>query len=405
MSKFCPAPWINISTDVNGSVRPCCYYAQPKSQKGPKIPFMHEQSLKDIFEGPEFTQIRQQFLDGEQPEDCYACWAAEDAGVSSYRQGMIKKANTEGIDLTVPTATMPTRWDFKLSSVCNLKCINCNHTASSSIYKELRAAGQKTYDDKTYKYFLSDKVKGTENEQYFKDNLKNCEFIELTGGEPFSSPENIWLIQQVIDSGYAKNINLGITTNGTFYIPRVIEMLKQFRYVHIAISLDDIEHRVEYSRFGTDWEKISENIDKYQQLMIDTGKQISTFFTCTVGWMNVFYLEEYINYIEKRWPHITYGVTPLWGPVYLNISHLPDEVKEEVSKKLTHPRWQGIKNYMNKQVDQSIVEEAVYKFIKHQGTKDTLRGNNFKETYPEFYEHLEFFFKVYRQGINIWDIF
>jgi hypothetical protein len=27
--KFCPVPWYHIVIDTNGSIRPCCRYAQP----------------------------------------------------------------------------------------------------------------------------------------------------------------------------------------------------------------------------------------------------------------------------------------------------------------------------------------------------------------------------------------
>ena len=67
MSNFCYAPFISISTDVNGSIRPCCRYAQPDKQREYKMPNMKDGRIDKLFNGKEFQMLRQAFRDGKQP--------------------------------------------------------------------------------------------------------------------------------------------------------------------------------------------------------------------------------------------------------------------------------------------------------------------------------------------------
>ena len=74
-SSFCPAPWYHISTDVNGSIRPCCRYKQPlgsnnDGQEKYKMPWMYTDTLEKHWNGPEFKKLRKAFMNGEKPPEC-----------------------------------------------------------------------------------------------------------------------------------------------------------------------------------------------------------------------------------------------------------------------------------------------------------------------------------------------
>ena len=93
MSKFCYAPFISISTDVNGSIRPCCRYAQPDKQIEYKMPNMKDGRIDELYNGEEFQKLRQAFNEGKMPAECYTCWNEESAGVPSFRQMYFRKEN------------------------------------------------------------------------------------------------------------------------------------------------------------------------------------------------------------------------------------------------------------------------------------------------------------------------
>ena len=68
-NNFCAAPWVAISTDVNGSLRPCCRFNQPHKQKEHVMPFMKDGTLNELWNGPEFKKLRQAFINGEKPRE------------------------------------------------------------------------------------------------------------------------------------------------------------------------------------------------------------------------------------------------------------------------------------------------------------------------------------------------
>ena len=127
--KFCPLPWINISIDVNGSLRPCCRYLQPNAQTNHKLPYIHNASgnLDKHYNSEAWKKLRQAFINGEQPNECNMCWNDEQGGVKSYRETFVETKNIDlsKVDFTSDTIDAPLTLDLKLNNVCNLKCRIC----------------------------------------------------------------------------------------------------------------------------------------------------------------------------------------------------------------------------------------------------------------------------------------
>jgi radical SAM protein with 4Fe4S-binding SPASM domain len=73
-ASFCVLPWVNLSTDVNGSLRPCCKFAQPNPSNEYQLPNMKEGRLDDLWNDQRFQNLRQAFLDGKKPNECRSCW-------------------------------------------------------------------------------------------------------------------------------------------------------------------------------------------------------------------------------------------------------------------------------------------------------------------------------------------
>ena len=57
--SFCTLPWVNLSTDVNGSLRPCCKFAQPNPENEFQLPNMKNGRLDQLWNHSEFQRLRQ----------------------------------------------------------------------------------------------------------------------------------------------------------------------------------------------------------------------------------------------------------------------------------------------------------------------------------------------------------
>jgi MoaA/NifB/PqqE/SkfB family radical SAM enzyme len=359
MSRFCVAPWVSISTDVNGSIRPCCRYEQSDRQNVYKMPWMKNGTINQLYNSDEMRSLRTAFLNGEEPQECNWCWKEEEAGIKSFRQSY-NELNLS-YDLENP---IPQLLDLKLSNVCNLKCRMCGPQASSSIAKE-----QKIFDP----YHLTNKILGTKNEEeFFESIIPNVSYLELTGGEPFFSLENKKLIEIVSETKYAQNITLKITTNGMFYIPELMNKMKYFKSVHIALSIDDIGKRLEYQRKGSNWNTIKENIismkKDYNMFDIAVYRTINNF--------NVYYLNELDDWAEKNNIKVISGF--LHEPKHLNIQYIPLFAKQEIEDKLGE-NYHTVLSFMNSADNHLLIE-----FQNETKILDIKRKESFKEVFKEW---------------------
>lgn len=373
--NFCILPWINLSTDVNGSLRPCCKYAQPDPSNQYQLPSMREGNLKDLWNDTRFMNLRSAFIRGEKPRECSACWDEEAAGLPSFRTSFVKdkKINIEKIELVEHARVGPVALDLKLNNVCNLKCRICGPQASSQYVKEHQDRHGVILQDS--RYWLSNKIVGTENEEIFNEWASNLQHLEMTGGEPFASPENLKIIELLIQTGNANNISLVINTNGTHFNSKILTLLAKFKSIILLLSIDDIEKRFEYQRYPAVWENVIQNIYKFIDIQREHNN-IQCILFPTVSNYNIFYLPEYLE-----WANV------LNIPVVFNILHyspskciknLPYGIKDILNSRLNRQEFHKIKEFLNLDGDPG---GSFSEFIEETINMDSYRKQNFLNTF------------------------
>jgi radical SAM protein with 4Fe4S-binding SPASM domain len=375
---FCTLPWVNLSTDVNGSLRPCCKFAQPNAANEYQLPNMKEGDLDILWNDQRFQNLRQAFLDGKKPKECQSCWDEEAAGIPSFRVQWAKdkKINTDSIDFA-PIATQgPRAMDLKLNNVCNLKCRICGPQASSTFLKEYQEQYNIKIEDGSY--WLSNKILGTANEEVIKQWANDLIHLEITGGEPMASPENIKVLELLINSGKASSISILLNTNGTLYNKKFLDLLIKFKEITLCISVDDLGKRLEYERYPTEWTTVQDNIKKFIELK---SKNSNVFLTLcpTVSVFNVYYLTEYLQW-AKSMDMFTYFNILHYPPSHC-IKNLPDTLKSIVSSRLSEPEFNVVKNFLHlASDDQFLIKE----FISKNNELDLFRKQQFKITFGEW---------------------
>lgn len=372
-SNFCIIPWISITSDNAGLVRPCCKFAEKDVQGEYQTPSLKNQSYEEIWNGPEMKAIRQAFIDNKKIPECSSCWKEEDAGLQSYRKSYNKSyiSRIDPSEYLTTEAQPPRVVDLKLSNVCNFKCRMCDFSYSSLILKEDKL--HRGYDIPDEKYYISNKILKTENEDYFFNKIvPNLMQIEFTGGEPFVSPEAKKIIKLLSDSDYAKNIVINITTNGSTLNEDILNQLTKFKIVRIGISIDDIGSKLEYQRSGANWETIQANVLKLKSynFMLNLHPTINNY--------NIWDIDQLLVWADKNRIHSIINI--LHGPERLSIKKLPPNVKKIVyNKHKDNYRLKSVLNYMMTD-DENLVDE----FIKETEFLDILRHENFTDTFPEW---------------------
>lgn len=368
-------PWINLSTDVNGSLRPCCKFAQPSPDNEYQLPNMKDGSLDVVWNDVKFQNLRQAFLDGKKPKECQSCWDEEAAGVQSFRVQFAqhKKIDLSKVEFTPFAKNGPMALDLKLNNVCNLKCRICGAQASSTFLKEYQERFNIKIEDGAY--WLSNKILGTQNEQVLSEWAKDLVHLEVTGGEPMASPENIKVLELLINSGRASEITILLNTNGTLYNKKFIDLLLNFKSVTLCISIDDLYGRLEYERYPTEWDEIQTNLQKFLKLRSE-NKNVFLTLCPTVSNFNVYYLPEYLEWSKELDIHTYYNILH-YAPSH-SIKNLPDKLKDIVAERLTATEFTEVKRFLLlERENDSLIQEFISKTIE----LDDFRQQNFEETF------------------------
>jgi MoaA/NifB/PqqE/SkfB family radical SAM enzyme len=338
--KFCVLPWVSIEASPIGTVRPCCLATDEiVDDTGNKFK-LSQASFEDIQNSQHMQSLRQEFLDGKQPQTCRRCWNEERAGRTSKRMHTLDRLKHMGISDNWTADAKPLMFlDLKLGNICNLKCRICGSWSSSQFAtEELNFIIDKEEKKTSFHYqMLRDGAWPRESEQFWAQldsAMSEVRYIEFTGGEPFMIKEHFDLLKRLIERNYAHQIEIHYNTNGTQYPEEAEEIWQYFKHVEIAFSIDDVGTRFEYQRTNAVWTEVCGNIARFRS-MRDRNLNMSLQVCCTVNVFNVMYLEDVANWIDTQDFDFVYW-NMLHDAYYFSIGTMPTEAKHVATARLQH---------------------------------------------------------------------
>lgn len=386
--NFCLAPFIQLTTHPSGSFGPCPYLGGTQ--------WKTDESIISQWTHPSLNELRTQFINNQRPEICERCWHEERNNKQSLRLRFWndKEKTTDFFKLVSETLVEqiknniaqghlepPTILTIKNGNICNAKCRVC-HPGDSSRWKE---DTQKLYDlsGKVYYNLTSNEVNWSE--QQLEEILQlstNLRRLELFGGEPTYNKKVAWLLKQLSETGLSKNITLYINTNGSVNIVEKMPWVKDFNKVEIGVSIDGVGKQFNYIRHGLDYDVVIKNIKEWQEYFRQHKTDYWIDSISTVEILNIFYLPELKKAVMDILP-----LSPFWNllitPSFLFIKNMPDYVKSKVVEKLSSDDdFVDLINVINQPADLSDWEN----FLEVTKSLDSIRGENFAQTFPEFFE-------------------
>lgn len=332
--KFCVLPWVSLETSPIGTVRPCCLAEdEVKDELGNKYKLI-QTDLNTIQDSGYMRRLRQEFLDGKQPQTCRKCWNEERSGRTSKRMHTLDRLKHIVSHTTWTADAKPLMFiDFKLGNICNLKCRICGSWSSSQYAaEEIKFEGK----DSFHYQMLKDGAWPRENQTFWTnldDLLVDIRYMEFTGGEPFMIQEHFDLLQRLVDRGIAGQIEIHYNTNGTKYPGHAEEIWKHFKTVEIAFSIDDLNERFEYQRMNASWNEVNENIVRFRHLRSRMPDIIQLQVCSTVNVFNIMYLEGLAKWIDEQDFDFIYW-NMLHEAYYHSVGTLPDKAKELAIQRL-----------------------------------------------------------------------
>lgn len=243
-------------------VAPCC------NMIGFKNTFdYYKKDQKDTFEEYFYSEpmekLREQLLTGRKPSCCDICWRAEAQGITSHR---LYSENTLPDDHTVKINDPKlVTIDVSTGNKCNLRCRMCQPGSSDKL--NLDYVEMSKYDLFSVQW-NNTKIRDTtpKNSLAWNNFLKDqgsVTSVKVMGGEPFITDEFIDLLNSYIKTGNAKNTALSITTNGTKFNNKTMDLLNQFKFINIVLSVDSTEKNYEYIRYPMPWKKLTKSVDTF----------------------------------------------------------------------------------------------------------------------------------------------
>ena len=369
---FCFYPFLELSTNPAGHVKPCCYYGQVLF-KNPNVKsfdnvysISNGDTFEDVWNSNAMLDIRKKMTVGERINACKTCYRDGDASmrvrsIREYKNNItILQSVKETIDSDYTAQHLPKRLELKPSNLCNLKCMMCNSYDSSQVAKEIQALAEEyggvTVDvgrfikinienpgitESNGDFASVDVPDWSENKSVWESFIKtvpHLETLSFAGGEPTLIPFVENALRHCVDTGHAKHIDVFLSSNFTNLNKSFLEMMPKFKKFELIASIDGIGKVNDYCRFPSKWSQISDNFKKARQLMVHSNVKI--LINISVNLLNVFNLDELLFWIDeqstsypyyKEWP---YNLNLIWGPKEMRVEVLPEAIRLEAIKRL-----------------------------------------------------------------------
>jgi organic radical activating enzyme len=295
-------------------------------------------SLTEIQNSRAMRTLREDFLAGKKPQNCRRCWNEERAGRTSKRMHTLDRLkHLLDSNVSWTADAMPLMFlDLKLGNICNLKCRICGSWSSSQFAAEEIRFNRAEETRSSFAYqMLKDGAWPRESAEFWTDldqHLDNIRYIEFTGGEPFMIKEHFQLLQKLVDTGRAAQVEIHYNTNGTQMPARCIDIWPHFKTVEVAFSIDDLDQRFEYQRTNATWSEVQNNIQRFM-LLRQTMPNLQLQCCSTVNVFNVRYIDQLAHWIVLQGFDFVYW-NMMHDAWYFSIATLPDTAKAAVAEHL-----------------------------------------------------------------------
>lgn len=347
----CAAIDNGVTIFPNGKIGPCCLidssYLKPISE------LTNPDRFKDLYQE-----------DGSPPSACAVCAQSEVHTGRSYRT-MFEQYRTTAPGLQYV--------DIRNTNLCNLKCRSCGPHYSSKWGDELGYINSIRKQDiqEHLPYLLTD----------------DLHWMYFTGGEPLISKDHWHVLEQLIESGRAKNIRLMYNTNLTtlkYKDKDIVSIWKQFKQVQINCSLDAAGPEINYIRSGSDWTEILKNF-KILHAISQTHDYISLNINPTMSLLNIWFFADLVKFAYDY--KVQCNPFILTGPPAFVLNAIPSGLKPQAIEQLDTAQtlgWahSGTIDHMRDLVTNNNLEHTFNGTLVEIMLMDKMRNENLFDVLP-----------------------
>ena len=262
-------------------------------------------------------------LENKRPTECNYCWKVEDNS-DSFSDRVFKSSEPWSEPHFDEIKESNWRDDFNpkyvevnFSNTCNFKCAYCGPEYSTKWMEEVKEFGayQLSYEFNGMKR-MEDRdtvpYKQTEENPYveafwewFPELYDSLDTFRITGGEPLLSKDTWKVLDHIIDNE-TPNRNLKLSINTNLGVPdELIDKLiikldkiiseERVKEVVLFTSCDAYGKQAEYVRFGLEFDRLFNNIDK----ILLTLPKVSIVIMSTFNIFSIFSYEQLVKKVYE----------------------------------------------------------------------------------------------------------
>lgn len=307
---FCYAPFGSLFISYNGRVSPC-YACKAEGS-------LTNATLSDIWNGPTFNALREQFSKGDIPEACAFCKNHLKSG--NYGSILANKYD----HYLMSDKGFPVIAELELSNNCHLECIMCSGNLSSAIRSNREQLPPLVHH-------LPIDFSGQ-----FLPFLRQLKSLELTGGDPFL----IDIYYDILKAAEKFNpkLNILITTNANTYNDKAQALLKKNLRLSFNVSIDSLDETTYAGiRCNGSLSKALRNISLFSEYTKKHGTTLG-FLVCPLR-QNRKELPAFVPFANKYNATLSYHV--VFKPAQHALWSLPAQELEDMATYLASFKFEG----------------------------------------------------------------
>lgn len=346
-SSFCPSPWFHILISADGSMH-FCRWGERREAIDPNHN-IRDMSMQRFLNSDFMALTRKDLLDGTSPSRCIKCYEQDKVGKVNGRLKQLYKCNIKVetfdedyqkspyrnfLDYSIQNngATLSTITDLQvdLGSICNGACIYCSPESSTKIYEEYANRG----------WLSPQQLRGSFNWsrnptllQKFIDELvtmKDLKYVHFIGGEPLYMDSFKTICRAMSNSGLHKQTIMGFTTNCTVFDESIWDILKDFKAIHLGLSIDCPTRLNDYVRWPARIETVMDNISKFRSVGSNVHIQIRPAPTV----FSIYHYHYLVDWLLENNLHsevCNFLTSPTWLKIQLLPKYLRNDIVNNIS--------------------------------------------------------------------------
>lgn len=334
---FCPSPWFHMRITNSGHFEYCRW-----SSRQPRTHNIQKETPIEFFQQG-MAPIRQSLLNGEEVSGCSDCALQEQHGKVNGRQRQLLKAGVQlnHFDYTMlsspwldefnysnknsgTTHLTPQDWQIDLGNHCNSACIMCHPESSSRLAIEFKRIG---LIDQLPKVSWCDEEA---NVQVFLEALKqstNIRYLHFIGGETLITPAFRKILEILVNEKLNESVTIGFTTNLTVWDQEIVDLLKQFKTVHLGMSIECLDPLNDYVRYGSEITVAQELLEKWNTVAQENNWFVQLRITPTA--LTIGHLVSVYDYAYKELISVE-SCNFLTDPDFLSPNVLPLDIRGKI---------------------------------------------------------------------------